>query len=92
MFKPEEVKNLSSVTLQFLQRVQINGNEVDNFVTCRNFLTMLGNGNLTVVPVTMPPPGAVPVPPPGAPAPRKRRSLSIPPEPPADPPKTKASE
>jgi hypothetical protein len=88
VLKPEEIKNLASVTLQFLQRVQVSGSEVDNFVTCRNFLTMLGNGNLTVVPAPVPPMLTKA----DLPTSRKRRSLSAPPEPPADPPKAKASE
>ena len=40
------IKQLAATTLQFLNRTQINAQEIDMFNTCRNFLIQIFQENL----------------------------------------------
>lgn len=51
MFNPTETRQFAMAAMQIMQRAQITGADVDNYTAVRNWLTMVANGNLILMPV-----------------------------------------
>lgn len=48
MVTTEESKRAAAMTLHFLLRSQMAGADADNYIACRNWLSLIASGNLAV--------------------------------------------